>query len=195
MFRRILAYCIFAIGILIILFFRSYEGEMIPYPVVFIVLGVFMLIVAYIILRRMPVLKSQLEHLKRMHDISDLKANGIRIDVNLADCEIRDNSYQAIPEADAGTGFPEGIGDLEKYFEVLDNLKNPVRDRKLAEIHQSILIFKTIYNNRSMRFISRVLPKDKATISFLLDNQKRTALYVDKTDPTRYFFDLDFLNK
>jgi hypothetical protein len=43
------------------------------------------------------------------------------------------------------------------------------------------------------RFLSPVIPKDKITLSFYLENQKTTTLHVDKTDHTRYYLDLDFL--
>lgn len=45
------------------------------------------------------------------------------------------------------------------------------------------------------RFISRVIPKDKVSLSFYLDQQKQTILYVDKTDRNKYYFDLDFLER
>lgn len=191
MIRRITAYCIFALGILTILFFRSYEGEMIPYPIVFTILGVFMLIVGFIIIRRLPILKNKLEYHKMMYEISDLKANGALIKVNLNECEIKDHTYLETQEPDNGKGFPEDIMDITSYFQGLDAR---TREKKMQEIHQSIVIYKSIYNGRPRRFISRVIFKDRATLSFLFDNQKETTLYIDKTNPARYYFDLDFLD-
>ncbi|XZF15113.1 hypothetical protein ACTHGU_03180 [Chitinophagaceae bacterium MMS25-I14] len=192
--KRILAYSIFALGILLIVFFRAYEGDMIPYPVVFIIIGLLMMVVSYIILRRLPQLKAKHDYHRLMLEISDLKARGDRLKVNLAACEVKDSSYFEEQEPASGTGMPEGITDLERYVQVFNALKGPFTRPAAHEVYQSVLVYKCMYNGRQLQFISRIIPKDKTSVLFWLDNQKETVLYVDKTNPSRYFFDLDFFN-
>ena len=65
------------------------------------------------------------------------------------------------------------------------------------QVRQSVLIYER-QNPRSgvvEKFVTRVIPKDKITLSFYLDKQQHTSLYVDKGNRGRYYFDLDFLSE
>lgn len=70
-----------------------------------------------------------------------------------------------------------------------------MRNVEQVQIKQTVIIFykPNIRNGQTDKFISRVIPKDKITLSFYLDKQKQTTLYVDKTNKDHYYFDLDFL--
>jgi hypothetical protein len=67
---------------------------------------------------------------------------------------------------------------------------------KQVQITQTIIIFlnQNTRTGKTEQFISRVIAKDKITLSVYLDRQKQTTLYVDKTNRECYYFDLDFLN-
>ena len=65
------------------------------------------------------------------------------------------------------------------------------------QVRQSVLIYER-QNPRSgvvEKFVTGVIPKDKITLSFYLDKQKHTSLYVDRDNRGMYYFDLDFLNE
>ena len=54
MVRRILAYFLFGLGIVTILFFKNYSGEIIPYPVLFYVAGLALFAGGVLLLKYTP---------------------------------------------------------------------------------------------------------------------------------------------
>ncbi len=55
------------------------------------------------------------------------------------------------------------------------------------------ITFATDYKGQSRIFDGETISKDRHTIQMLLEHHGRTKIYVDRTDPNHYFFDLDFL--
>src|SRR5947209_6396669 len=93
MWRRILACILFGLGLLTVTFFRNYSGEVIPYPFFFYLLGLAMFVGGLMFLRFTPT-STQLNFQKQMTEtISELKANGDKIQVDFAACEIREHNY------------------------------------------------------------------------------------------------------
>jgi hypothetical protein len=114
--------------------------------------------------------------------INDLKTQGDRIPADFNSCEIRGHEYTDVDSPDE--------------FQITSLHYIPIAgDPGQRNIRQSVFIF-SYTNTRSgqtEKFYSPIIPKDETTLSFYLDRQKQTTLYVDKTNRERYYFDLDFL--
>ena len=191
MWRRILAYFLFGLGLLTITFFRKYSGEFIPYPFLFYLAGLAMFIVGLLLLRNTPTSKELI--LKKQ--IEDLKANSDKIYVDLLQCEIKENNYT---EEQDKLGKSNGLltYGFEQEIQLLDALSRPKRNFEEAQINQTVIIY-NYQNNRTgkaEKFVSRIINKDRITLSFYLEKQNNTTLYVDKVNRDRYYFDLAFLN-
>ncbi len=196
MWRRILAYFLFALGFLTVTFFRKYSGEVIPHPFLFYLLGFIMFLGGFLFLRytatsKEIVLQKQMEEIVR-----DLKEKGEKIRVDLSKCTIKENNYTEDREK---YQHPNEI--LTFVFERQIQIWNSMgggswRNMEQTHVEQTVLVY---YHHNSRtgeteKFVSRVIPRNKITLSFYLDSQKETNLYVDKTNRSKYYFDLDFLN-
>ena len=195
MWRRILAYILFGLGFLTVTFFKKYSGELIPYPFLFWLLGLAMFWGGFLFLRYTPSTK-EITFQKRIATlINDLKENGEKIQVDLTQCELKEHSY--IEEKEKYGHKKElltlGIESEIQGWNALGG--GSMRNVEQVQIKQTVIIFynPNIRSGKTEKFISRVIPKDKITLSFYLDKQKQTTLYVDKTNRERYYFDLGFL--
>ena len=196
MWRRILAYILFAFGFLIITFFRKYSGTVIPYPSLFYLLGFIIFLGGLLFLRYTPTTKETNLQKQMAETINDLKENGERIKVDLTQCEIKENNYT---EEQEKYGYSNELltFDFERQIQAWNAIGGGSRRNiKEVRVEQSTIVYYH-QNNRTgqtEKFVSRIIPKNKITLSFYLDSQKQTILYVDNTNRNKYYFDLDFLN-
>lgn len=196
MWRRILAYILFGLGFLTMTFFRKYSGEVIPYPFLFYLLGIAMFVGGWLFLRFTPTTKESNIQNQIIETITDLKTNGDKIPVNLSSCEIKEHNY--IEEQYKYGHSNELLTlDFERQIQAWNAIGGgSIRNVEQVQIRQTVLVY-SYHNTRTgklEKFISRVIPKDKVTLSFYLDRQKQTLLYVDKINRDKYYFDLDFLS-
>jgi len=196
MWRRILAYTLFGLGFLTVTFFRKYSGELIPYPFLFWLLGLSMFWGGLLFLRYTPTTSDINAQKKIAETIKDLKTNGEKIIVDLTKCELKGNSYTDEREKYGHQNELLTLG-FEREIQTWNSLgRGSMRNIEQVDVAQTVIIFSKL-NSRTgatEKFISRVINKDEITLSFYIERQKQTTLYVDKTDRQRYYFDLDFLN-
>lgn len=196
MWRRILAYILFGLGFLTVTFFRRYSGEAIPYPFLFGLLGLGMFIGGLLFLRYTPTTTEMNLQKKIAETISDLKANGDKIQVVLIQCDIKENNYTEERERYGHSNELLTL-DFERQIQGWNAIGGgSMRNVEQVHVQQTVLIY-NYQNNRTgktEKFVSRVISKDKVTLSFYLNTQKHTILYVDKLNRDKYYFDLDFLN-
>jgi hypothetical protein len=170
----IAAFILLILSSLMSLFFRHYHCSMISHLWAFylgsILLG--LIGVLLFVLAASTAEKTAGQQQSRL--ITDLEANGEKILVDLNACEIRGNDYTETIEITHVRAPSEYITE---------------------DIEQSVFIFQreNTCTGTFERFVSPVIPKDKITLSFYLDRQRQTTLYVDKTNRSHYHFDLDFL--
>lgn len=114
--------------------------------------------------------------------IKVLKEDGHRIEVDLAECEVIEiNSSE------------KSIDGIAERTSVIGG-RIPVKVRYEGHKGSAVRVqYKTYVNNTVFKFRSKPLSKDASMIRMLLDYHKTANLYVDKTDATCYYFDLDFL--
>ena len=195
MWRRILAYILFGLGFLTVTFFRKYSGDLIPYPFLFWLLGLGMFWGGLLFLRYTPSPK-EINNQKQVNvAINELKENGEKIQVDLTQCELKEHNYFEEKEKYGHKNELLTL-DIEREIQSWNALGGGyIRNVEQVQIKQTVIIFSkpNIRSGQTEKFISRVVPKDKITLSFYLDKQKQTILYVDKINRERYYFDLDFL--
>ncbi|MDI3321463.1 hypothetical protein [Pinibacter soli] len=193
--QRFLAYFFFVLGFLTVTFFRHYKGDLIPNSFLFWLVGLIMFGIGFWLLRNTPSSEVQSHQKRLMEAIRDIKENGEKIMVDLTQCELKEHSY--VEEREKNNGSDNimlhaieinmyGWGAISAY-----DIQKPEQ----VQVNQTVIIFSrdNSRTGHTDRFVSRVIPRDKVTLGFYLIQQKQTTLYVDKSNPARYYFDLDFL--
>ena len=171
------------LGFLTYLFFRNYSGHLIPYPVVWNFAGILLLIAGSLLINSGLTRRDKADDKKYAAEIDSFKLTADKIKVDLNSCEIRSNSYsQQISKAKDSRSM------------LLDAMVEPNLNIQNIEINQAVLVFETDILGQREQYISATIYKDPATLSFLLDKQKETCIYVDRDNRSNYYFDLEFLS-
>jgi hypothetical protein len=195
MLNRIIAYTFFILGIGTVTFFRHYVGSLIPYPWVFFLLGITMLLSGYLFLRYAPSPKDTAARNRLSQLIADLRANGEQIRVDFNTCSIRGHDYRQALSARGTDSLLIDLTAPDTLTRLLDHLDN-AGNNGMQEVRQSVIVFQHTDTRTGAveKFVSPILAKDDKTLSFYLDCQQQTTLYVDRTNRNLYYFDLAFLN-
>lgn len=195
MLRRILAYFFWGLGFLTITFFKHYTGELIAHPFLFWLIGFAMFATGVWLFFSTPSAKEESFQNRLNETIQHLKQNGEQIRIDLRDCELKEHNYTEERERSEDANDVLLIA-IERNIHNWSNVASfDRRNLEQVQIKQTVIVFSR-HNNRTGhidKFISRVIPKDKVTLAFYLDQQKHTTLYVDKSNSAIYYFDLDFL--
>ena len=117
--------------------------------------------------------------------VNNLRNNGEKIVIDLRECKIRSGSFQKSKKE-------LNYLDETSVFDIL--LSEPQPDESQSLEH-SVLIYKhTLPNGKKKNFYGPT-EKDKKTLLILCEMQISTSIYMDKNDPSIYYFDLEFLEK
>jgi hypothetical protein len=192
--KRITAYICISLGALIYLFFKYYNGELIPYPFLFWLFGIGLALFGLYLLSISSSVKKFKTDNTIKQQIEDLKLKGEKISVDLNAVEIKRNDYFEEPDQ-GNTTLTEDLllPNYRSKIDLLDDLYGEPRKSEQVEIDQAVLIFKQIKNGKEERFLSSIIHKDKETLLFRLMAQKTTTLYVDRENRSKYYFDIGFL--
>lgn len=107
------------------------------------------------------------------------KQTAYKIPVDLYDCEIK---YTTRIERIENTG----------KYDALDAWVLGIDRSDTREIPQCVVTFQVAIGQNTKTFRVYV-DKDELTLRILFSQQKTTYIYVDKMNPERYYFDLEFL--
>lgn len=186
MIKKGLAYTLIAIGFLVFLFFNKYTGTLIPYPFLFSLCGIAVLLTGVFLLRRsFTGAGTKLQQQMQAH-IDHLKTNGTKIKVPLDDCELKEHHF---------TEERDRYNDRNiQAFNAWGG--DPMKNVENVRTNQVVLIYNYTYpdSGETERFISPVIYKDRQSLLFYLSRQKETYIYVDP-EHGNYYFDLDFLSQ
>jgi len=187
--KRILAWTLFGVGLLILTFFRRYNGNVIPYPWLIYVSGILCFLFGFFLLRKTPTTNQNniMERAKAF--VNDLKENGEKLTVNLDNCEIKENHYYQEPDNFKNASDLELVTANDLIY--LYNKFNYVPTDN--QTYQSVAVFKTNYKGQERTFYSPTISKDKDNLLFKFGAQKTTTLYIDKSDSEKYYFDISFV--
>lgn len=189
--KRILAWTLFGIGLLILTFFRRYNGNVIPYPWLIYVSGILCFLIGFYLLRKTPTTTENkiLEKAKAL--VKDLKENGEKLMVDLDACEIKENHYYQEPDNFKNATDIELVTATDLVY-LYNKFNSPPTDNQTL---QSVAVFKTNYKGKDRTFYSPTIAKDKDNLLFKFLAQKKTTIYIDKNDSDKYYFDIEFINK
>ena len=115
--------------------------------------------------------------------IQRLKEEGERIEVVLDQCMISDNTYAE--ENDLL------LSSVNYVPALITGYMNSAIDRK--NVSWSVVRYRTFYKGQERIFVSPTLPFDKKNLVFGFTLKEKSVIYVDKVDPTVYYFDLEFM--
>lgn len=153
----------------------GYDGTAIPYPYIWGTAAIVLLLLGRKLLARDTEVEVDEKMRHQDNERARLMAHGDIIAADLDKCEVKTNNYsQTIQVSTQPYG---GIRDEEVTRRVL----------------QSVVVYECIYKGVKTKFTSNVLSKERETILFYMSSRKTANIYVDLNDPSRYFFDLDFL--
>lgn len=191
--RRFIGYSLILAGVLINTFFRGYNGHYIQTPIFYLALGTIFFISGLLILK-LTASKKEIDMTMVIETkIKELKSIGENITVNLLDCDILE--YENSQEDASFFKNKQQLLelDIERKIQALNSLKENTID---TTIKKTIIVF--TYSNIKLgiteKFISRSIPKDKATLQYnIIKDNETTTLYVMKNNRHEYYFDLDFL--
>jgi len=187
--RIILAIIFSFIGLLILLFFGRYSGDVIKYSNWYPVLGLVLLASSFFLIRYenhkliMPKRRKKIK-LKR-----DSKSNKNQYKKHVIQYEYIDiiaNDYYEEQEIYGESGFGNKIN-------MLNALTDETRNVKIVHINQCRLLYEQTLNGKKLEYFSEIIKKDKITISFILENQKEIDLYINKRNNRDFYFDLTFI--
>jgi hypothetical protein len=188
--KRIIAVILIALGFVIITFFRGYNGSGVPYPFLFLFLGIISLLSgAYLFKDRKTLKEEKLNKQLKIH-IDNLKAKGEKITVDLSKCEIIENDYTEEKELPDSYGY-FNVGRDVKTFNALTG--DSIRNTELVNVYQAVLVYKQEYNGKPQTFYSSIIAKDREAILFKMLIKKETTLYMSREE-NEYYFDVEFLN-
>ena len=126
--------------------------------------------------------------------INDLKTNGRIIPVDLEKCAIRENSYVEGRELYGHKNEMLTLGfeaQIKQWNAITGDAARNIED---VQVSQSVLIYVSADADGSeIKFVSDIIPKDKATVAMYLAQQKQTVIYVAKANSNRYYFDIEFM--
>ncbi|MNE18322.1 hypothetical protein D3C80_1113530 [compost metagenome] len=190
--RRIIAYILLGVGLLILMFFRDYKGTMISFPFIYSLCGLLLCVLGCVLLYLQKKRKALHVHNQYKETIEDIMQHGQKVKVDLNQCEIRENNYCEERERYAADGLFATLS-VAQDIQALNLLTNATRNVENVQVNQSVIIFHYDYGGRLERFVSPVLPIDRTTLLLKLGRQKETTLYIDHNNTRRYYFDLEFL--
>lgn len=193
--KSVIGYSFIAVGLLMAIYFFNYTGPGFPDPTFLWMLGVIIMVAGIVLLSYSPKTISLLLQKGVDERITQLKENGERIRVDLSQCTLKEHSYTEEKERYDGNGLL--TSGFERQVQAWNALGDSTRNIKQVPVVQSVIIFSREHpvTGKEERFVSPVIPKDRITLAFYLEEQGATNLYVDKTDRENYYFDLDFLHK
>ena len=155
--KRLLGWILIILGILLYAFFKAYNGGIIPYPFLFYILGFSLIIIGFIILRKAPKKNDILIIEKAKKIKQDLINNGDKIEINLNECEIKENHYYEKPD------YSKNYSDFEllNFHELIMFNEMFKRNSNDHEIKQSVVTVTTQLFGNDIKLNSQILPFDK----------------------------------
>jgi len=186
--RKIFGYLFLLLGLIVESFFQEYKGSHIPWPIAWFLGGLAISVFgAYLVFSAWRVKKNKASLINKKRT-DQLKLSGKRISIGFENLEVL-TGYSKI--VDNGEPIATSTPSYLMVVAVSDYIDDePALDQ---DVEISVLVYKTEYAGKKMKFVSPNIRKDRATLEFLLGNKKQIDLYIDKNDVANFWFDLEFL--
>ncbi len=180
-------YFIMFIGVLSFAFFRKYNGQNEVLSWGSLIVGLILFVIG--VLLAADIFKARREHNQALAELHNFKQNGERIEVDLANCEVKTNSYTETTErfSDDDTLNTAATAYQAITFAPL------ISSTSEENIHQTVLLYRKEHNGHTITFKSEVIPFDEDNMRMKLALQKSTTIYLHPDKPGQYYFDTEFL--
>jgi hypothetical protein len=182
--RIILLLGLITVG-LILLLISGVLGQIYLTPRFWQITGILVILFSLVLLRQKRSRNSN-EKSKGLWEqqVDHLRKNGEKILIDLRKCKIRTSSFQR----------SENRVDYLDETSVIDILLRDTKVNRSDRITHSVLTYRhTLPNGKRITFYGPT-EKDKNTLRILCEIQKTTFIYMDKIDPSLYYFDLEFIH-
>lgn len=169
------------LSILGFIYFRNYKGTFIPYPAVWMAICSGTLAISGWLIfqsKKMAALEFANE---RVAEVELFKKSAYSLPIDIDQCVFKNGSYVHYVK-DESDEFADALSPS-----LYGQLGSPTPET----VMQSYFIFTTMLNNVSAKFISPSYPCDPTTLKFyVLKNE--IALFVNRTNPSKYLFENKF---
>ena len=179
MFNKITGCLLVVMGFIGIIFFRKYNGSVIPYPTLWYFLCLAISFGGLYLFSSINSNKLSKQEKHNVENLNLLKQNGEKIILTVDNCEIKENKYfqEIIDERSTNTQAIDALLDTNKKYE------------KEAYIEQSAIIYYYKFGDRKIRMTSQPFSFNAIVLTNYIDN-KKIILYVNRFDINNYAFDL-----
>jgi hypothetical protein len=162
------------------IFFRRYDGSVIPYPILwylaFIILGFFGVWLIYTATRKIERVVEQ----NINAEVEIFKSKSEKIELDFDKCEFKSGSF---------SHQVEDPNMRAVKFLAPGSLTSNIDTTITENVIQSYLTYTDIINGQPQKFISHSFPFDQTTLKFYVLKHNIT-LYVDRFNREKYLFDL-----
>ena len=117
---------------------------------------------------------------KKLSAIKRLKSDGFKIEVQLDRCQIVNKKNSENWLSENGVVTASNGSEIKVIYE-----KTPGASNKL--------IYSVDIDGKKVHFVSQPIYHEMELLKMLLDHQKTTHIFMDKTNPNNYYFDIEFL--
>jgi hypothetical protein len=178
MIRRIIGYLVAGVGVLGVLFFRHYKGTIIPYPWIWLIVSILVVILGLGLVYFVGdsgISKEEEQYLDRLHNLYE---NGEQIIMTLENCEVRENNY-----------YEQVIDDNANRRAIRAMLDSRIDREDEREYVEQCVIVHYYKKDKDKRMTSDVFPINADTLKSHIVRGK-VILYIDRLDTKNYCFDL-----
>jgi hypothetical protein len=175
MIKKLAGYVLAGIGLLGFTYFKSYKGDIIPLPILWLILNLVVAATgAYLILRARWNKQIQKNN-KTSAKLSRVKEKSVRVLIDLDNCDFKTSTISQLNT--------ENISRVQ----MIDALYDP--NRNYIENYNTVtyIIYEHKFGNTFEKFVSQPFPIDNTTLKYYI-SQNKIVLYVDRFDRTQYFF-------
>ncbi|WP_162945051.1 hypothetical protein [Flavisolibacter nicotianae] len=176
--KKLLGYVLIGLGLLGVFYFKGYRGDVIPVPMLWLVvsLGVVVLGTYLLMIARTQKEVRGLDNLKAQ--INRIKESGERIQIDFENCDFKTTNVHDQIKAD----------DFSR-IQIFDALYGSNRNNSERASTVTYIIYKYQNGDKAEKFVSQPFPVEETMLRYYVSNNN-IVLYVDRNDRKQYFFDV-----
>jgi hypothetical protein len=178
---KLLRYILATVGLVAFFFFINYSGTEIPLKELWFVVSIFVGVYGafLIVKRRFQKVGRQKHQTLGLANKDNLKQTGEKVRVTLEDCVVKTRSHQK-----------EVQNDYPLDIRMLDSLYDSNRNYKTTEVQQTYIVYYKTFGNTTYKFVSQAINTNSDALKRFIESQNGIDLYIDKTNPKNYYYDL-----
>jgi hypothetical protein len=179
---KLLGCILIGTGFIGLVFFMNYKGTQIPVKGLWFILSFFFLCAGvYLNIKQRLKQNFVSENAPGLY-ISELLATGENVRLTLENAEVKTRPYVEQIEQ---RGLPGKI-------EMSDAIYDDNRNYTTKEVQQTYIVYERQQDGKNYKFISQPIRQDPVSLKLYMD-RRGVDLYIDKSDPAIYYFDIPFI--